>query len=172
MSSSYSDTAFPQDLDSEGRQHPTKSFHQLKYELSRISEAVLEAVLKVNEPSYSVVQSLQGQLHAFEKDVPYALRCRTALLSLPSMYPEAHNAIADSPEVDKRNLAATLQVSLDLYLTALMLMVSNSPWPSQFPKQCFSSTDHFTPELSKSQCMILRSLSTDSRTLQWLSDRT
>jgi hypothetical protein len=88
MSSSYSDTAYPLDLDQAGRPLSAK---------------------------YSAVQSLQGQLIAFEKNVPYALRCRTSLLSLPSLYPEPLGAIAESPEVDRRNLGTTLQVSIDWF---------------------------------------------------------
>lgn len=114
MSSSYADTAFPDDPGTEGQRSQDKSFHQLKYELSRLSEAVLEAVLKINEPSYSTIQSLQDQLNSFEKSVPYGLRCRTALTSLPSLYPNTVNAIVDSPELDKRNLTLTLQVGIDV----------------------------------------------------------
>jgi len=112
MQSSYADTAYPDDVEPEGKQISSKSFHRLKYELSRISEAVLEAVLKVDEPSYSAVQALQEQLNSFERSIPYILRCRTALTSLPSLYPDTAKATAESPEVDKRNFSLTLQVSL------------------------------------------------------------
>ena len=137
MSSSYADTAFPADPGTEGQRFPNKSFHQLKYELSRISEAVLEAVLKINEPSYSTIQSLQDQLNSFERSVPYELRCRTALTSLPSLYPDTLSAIVDSPELDRRNLTLTLQVGTDVSRKNLTLTTSNSLWRSRSQKRYF-----------------------------------
>jgi len=131
MPSSYADTAYPNDVDSDGKQSPNKSFHRLKYELSRISEAVLEVVLKIDEPSYSSIQLLQEQLNTFEKSLPYHLRCRSALISIPSLYPDTSKAIIDSPEVDKRNLALTLQVSVTKLEKGAELIHSNSLWRSQ-----------------------------------------
>jgi hypothetical protein len=47
---------------------------------------------------------------AFEKDVPFHLRCRSVLLALPSRYPDVESAVRDSPEVNKKNLQKTFQV--------------------------------------------------------------
>ena len=111
MSSAYADTAYPLDLDDTLNPLPHKSFHELKYDLSRISESVLESVLKINQPDYNTTRALQEQLSLFEKQIPYELRCQTAYLSLPSLHTELGTASQASPAVDKRNLTATLQVS-------------------------------------------------------------
>jgi hypothetical protein len=41
---------------------------------------------------------------AFERRIPYELRCRTALVSLPSAYPDARVAEAESPALNRRDL--------------------------------------------------------------------
>jgi hypothetical protein len=41
---------------------------------------------------------------AFERRIPYDLRCRTALVSLPSAYPDARVAEAESPALNRRDL--------------------------------------------------------------------
>lgn len=46
---------------------------------------------------------------AFERQIPFHLRCRTALLALPSVYADAESATRDSPEVNQRNLHRTFQ---------------------------------------------------------------
>ena len=45
----------------------------------------------------------------FERSVPFHMRCRAALLALPSVYPEQSAAIQDSPDVSKRNLSLSFQ---------------------------------------------------------------
>lgn len=41
---------------------------------------------------------------AFERRIPYDLRCRTALVSLPSAYPDARVAETESPALNRRDL--------------------------------------------------------------------
>lgn len=48
---------------------------------------------------------------AFERQVPHHLRCRAALLALPSVHTHSEAAIAASPEVSKRDLPRTFEVS-------------------------------------------------------------
>lgn len=64
---------------------------------------------------------------AFEKRIPYGLRCRAVLMALPSIYLDAETAIAESPEVTRKDLTKTLQVSQDR--SSAELTRSNSPWP-------------------------------------------
>lgn len=47
----------------------------------------------------------------FERDIPYGLRCRTVLLALPSVYHDPQTAIRESPELTRKDLRKTLQVS-------------------------------------------------------------
>jgi hypothetical protein len=61
--------------------------------------------------SYSNVTSLYQELCELEKNIPFHLRCRTALISLPSVYPDPEQARLDSPDISRRNLKRTLQVS-------------------------------------------------------------
>jgi hypothetical protein len=108
---------------------PHKSFHQLKYELSQISEDVIEASLKLREPSLEAIRGLQDRLIAFEKAIPFPLRCRTAYLSLPSLYPNQQDAIIDTPEINKRDLRVTLQVGFHtVERGATGVDSSNSHW--------------------------------------------
>jgi hypothetical protein len=141
MSSAYSDTSYPLDLDEDLNPLPHKSFHQLKYDLSRISESVLESVLS-----------------SFEKEIPSQLRCQTAYLSLPSLHTDTGVALQDSPVVDKRNLTVTLQVSSIM----VKLNESNSHSLSRYQKPCSSLTDRTMHEPFKSFGTTQLRLSTDS----------
>lgn len=67
---------------------------------------------------------------AFQRGIPYELRCRTALLALPSMYIDPGAAIADSPEINKRDLHLTLQVCA-LVHSSTADHSSNSLWLSR-----------------------------------------
>jgi hypothetical protein len=46
---------------------------------------------------------------AFERRIPFDLRCRTALVSLPSAYPDTHMAEAESPALNRRDLRRTFE---------------------------------------------------------------
>nr|ODN85910.1 hypothetical protein L203_04409 [Cryptococcus depauperatus CBS 7841] len=104
----YIDTAFPSPNSTEvemgGKGWPT-----LKYELCQISSKILDVGMTVQLQSYSTVQSLYSELCAFESNIPYALRCRSALLALPSVYPDPEIAQQNCPEVSRHNLHRTLQ---------------------------------------------------------------
>ncbi|OCF71448.1 hypothetical protein I204_07506 [Kwoniella mangroviensis CBS 8886] len=65
--------------------------------------------MDVRAADYADVQALQNKLASFERDLPYDLRCREALLAATSLYPDPETARNQSPEVNKRNLRATLE---------------------------------------------------------------
>jgi len=52
----------------------------------------------------------------FERDIPYGLRCRTVLLALPSVYHDPETAIRESPELTRKDLRKTLQVSIRIII--------------------------------------------------------
>jgi hypothetical protein len=78
--------------------------------------------MKVLVPHYSVVQELHAQMSEmpllnqltcrtrFEIDIPYRLRCRPVLRTIPSSYPDPQDAIKATPEINKRDLQGTFQV--------------------------------------------------------------
>ncbi|KAK6909911.1 hypothetical protein L486_00437 [Kwoniella mangroviensis CBS 10435] len=105
LSLDYVDTAFPS--------HPglslEKDFFTLKFELSRISAAILDRAMKVNETPYSKVNELHQRLCDFERLIPFRLRCRAALLALPSVYSNTEAAVRDSPPITQSNLILSLQ---------------------------------------------------------------
>ncbi|GMK58493.1 hypothetical protein CspeluHIS016_0505250 [Cutaneotrichosporon spelunceum] len=107
INADYIDTMLPRDVPVGGG----KGYMTLKHELSR----VLDHAMKVQVPPYSAVMALHDKLTAFETEVPFHFRCRAALLALPSRYPDAEKAIADSPEESKRDLHRTFQ-QFTLYL--------------------------------------------------------
>lgn len=51
---------------------------------------------------------------AFERELPFPLRCRAALLTLASVYSDPSQAVADSPEPNKRDLKRSFEASLSL----------------------------------------------------------
>ncbi|WVQ76376.1 hypothetical protein IAR50_006041 [Cryptococcus sp. DSM 104548] len=108
LANQFIDTAFPSPNPSEiamgGKGWPT-----LKYELCQISSRILEISLTVHFQSYDAIQKLYAEVCDFELNVPYDLRCRCALLALPSVYPDANMARRNSPEVSRHNLHRTLQ---------------------------------------------------------------
>ncbi len=67
--------------------------------------------MDVEPPAYNEIQRLYAILCDFEGKIPYGLRCRTAMLSTTSVYPDPEMAIRAGPEVDKRNLRLTFEVS-------------------------------------------------------------
>lgn len=86
-----------------------KGWPTLKFELCQISSQVLDAGMTVHFQSYDSIQKLYSQLCEFELNVPYDLRCRSALLALPSVYPDPEMARRNSPEISRHNLHRTLQ---------------------------------------------------------------
>ncbi len=47
---------------------------------------------------------------AFEQNLPFSLRCRAALLAMPSRFPDPEVAIKMSPEPSRRAMAVSFQV--------------------------------------------------------------
>ncbi|WVQ69660.1 uncharacterized protein L199_007880 [Kwoniella botswanensis] len=101
------DTLFPREDKASNDQR--KGFLTAKYELAQISQEILDQAMDVRAADYADVQALQNKLASFERELPYDLRCREALLAATSMYPDPATARDQSPEVNKRNLRGTLE---------------------------------------------------------------
>ncbi|KAM0746216.1 hypothetical protein T439DRAFT_140567 [Meredithblackwellia eburnea MCA 4105] len=83
-------------------------FYRSKFEMSAHFQSVLELAMRVNRPSYSSVQALHDQIIDFERNLPYALRCRPVLSVLPSTL--GLNSAEDiSPPMKQRDMQKTLQ---------------------------------------------------------------
>ncbi|TXT11220.1 hypothetical protein VHUM_01971 [Vanrija humicola] len=95
------DTEFPSQSWTDGPSG-LKSFRTL-------NRSVLDQAMDVRPTPYSSITALYDRLCAFERQIPFHLRCRTALLALPSVYADAESATRDSPEVSQRNLHRTFQ---------------------------------------------------------------
>ncbi|CAH0022329.1 unnamed protein product [Clonostachys rhizophaga] len=104
----HCDTAFPS-----GQSHPNgeKSYSILRFELSQLSAEILNMAMKVRKPAYSEVTELGLRLLEFERNIPFSLRCRAALLAMPSQYPVAEAAINASPEPSRRSVTISFQQS-------------------------------------------------------------
>lgn len=99
-------------------------FRQLKFELCRISGAVLDQAMSVRSTPYSKIGQLYDRLCTFERQIPFNLRCRTALQALSSVYQDTEAAIKDSPSIKLDNLHLTFQqftLSLNVSETILFL---------------------------------------------------
>ncbi|WRT65255.1 uncharacterized protein IL334_002198 [Kwoniella shivajii] len=103
----YIDTAFPVGPDD----HPqgSKSYQTLRFELIQLSAKILDTGMSVHFESYDTILSLYTQLCSFERSIPYELRCKTALLSTPSEYPDTEIAKQLAPEVTRRSIKKTFQ---------------------------------------------------------------
>lgn len=84
-------------------------FRSLKFELCKISAAVLDQAMSVRSTPYSKIGQLYDRLCAFERHIPFYLRCRPALQALSSVYQDAESASKDSPDVKLGNLHLTFQ---------------------------------------------------------------
>ncbi|WVR05530.1 hypothetical protein IAU60_002548 [Kwoniella sp. DSM 27419] len=104
MSLDYIDTALPAEPAS-----APHGYFRLKFELARISSCILDFAMKVTAPSYTTLSVLHQRLCEFERHLPYHLRCRAALLAIPSAYSDPEQAIRDSPGVVRSNLTLTFQ---------------------------------------------------------------
>ncbi|WVW79032.1 hypothetical protein I302_100995 [Kwoniella bestiolae CBS 10118] len=103
----YIDTAFP--VGPSDHPEGSKSYQTLRFELIQLSARILDTGMSVQFESYDTILSLYTQLCSFERSIPFDLRCRTAMLSLPSEYPDTNTAIKQSPEITRRNLKKTFQ---------------------------------------------------------------
>ncbi|WWC87440.1 uncharacterized protein L201_002329 [Kwoniella dendrophila CBS 6074] len=120
------DTAYPKVIPGD-----TELFHRTRYELSHLFAAVLDHSSKVRTPPYSECLNLYGQICAFERNVPFELRCRPVLCALPSAYPASESAMAASPPTDKRNLHLTFQqFTLAMNISELIVFL-NRPYFAQ-----------------------------------------
>ncbi|KAK4937550.1 hypothetical protein LTR10_021842 [Elasticomyces elasticus] len=102
----HCDTAFPSDLDNLNGE---KSYFTLRFELSQLSSEILAMAMKVRKAPYSEVTKLDLKLSDFERNLPFSIRCRAALLSMPSRYPQPEAAIEASPEPSRTSMAFSFQ---------------------------------------------------------------
>nr|XP_018266019.1 uncharacterized protein I303_02397 [Kwoniella dejecticola CBS 10117]OBR88177.1 hypothetical protein I303_02397 [Kwoniella dejecticola CBS 10117] len=103
----YIDTAFP--IGPSDYPEGSKSYQTKRFELIQLSAKILDTGMSVHFESYESILSLYTQLCTFERTLPFDLRCRTAMLSLPSEYPDTNYAKEQSPDVTRRNLKKTFQ---------------------------------------------------------------
>jgi len=83
--------------------------------------------MDVRPTPYAAITSLYDRLCAFERHIPFHLRCRTALLALPSVYADADSATRDSPEVNRGDLHRTFQqFTLALNVSECILFLQRS----------------------------------------------
>nr|XP_018266025.1 uncharacterized protein I303_02403 [Kwoniella dejecticola CBS 10117]OBR88183.1 hypothetical protein I303_02403 [Kwoniella dejecticola CBS 10117] len=124
----FIDTRFPADKPSVSNTSSLISYHTKKFELAQIAKSVLQTVLNTTGPAYQTITDLYETLRAFERSIPFHLRCRTALLALPSLYSDAKMAEAESPEVNKRDLRRTFeQFSLSMIVSETIVNL-NRPY--------------------------------------------
>ncbi|OXG79806.1 hypothetical protein C345_05536 [Cryptococcus neoformans A2-102-5] len=116
----FIDTKFPTDKPSHGAMSVEPSYHTLKFRLAQIAKSVLQSVLCTDGPPYESIVDLYEKLRSFERSIPYYIRCRTALLALPSLYTDASKAEAESPALNKRDLRRTFEQY------SLAMMISES----------------------------------------------
>nr|XP_019044409.1 hypothetical protein I302_07693 [Kwoniella bestiolae CBS 10118]OCF23339.1 hypothetical protein I302_07693 [Kwoniella bestiolae CBS 10118] len=120
------DTAYPKITPGD-----IEPFHRYKYQLSHLFAAVLDHSSRVRTPPYSTCLELYEKICAFEREVPYELRCRPVLCALPSAHPAPESAIAASPPTDKRNLHLTFQqFTLAMNISELIVFL-NRPYFAQ-----------------------------------------
>ncbi|KAL4893492.1 hypothetical protein BDV59DRAFT_207607 [Aspergillus ambiguus] len=100
----HCDVAFPSDP-----MNGEKSYSILRFELSQLSSEILNMAMKVQQPAYSAVIDLDLRLGEFERNLPFSLRCRAALLAMPSRYPQREAAIEASPEPSRRSMTISFQ---------------------------------------------------------------
>ncbi|KAH7411112.1 hypothetical protein BKA64DRAFT_692805 [Cadophora sp. MPI-SDFR-AT-0126] len=102
----HCDTAFPSEP---LNLHGDKSYFILRFELSQISSEILTMAMRVRKPPYSEVTDLDLRLAAFERSLPFSIRCRAALMAMPSRYPQAEAAIEASPEPSRSSMTISFQ---------------------------------------------------------------
>ncbi|BEI83841.1 hypothetical protein CcaverHIS002_0404450 [Cutaneotrichosporon cavernicola] len=79
--------------------------------------------MDVRPTAYSAIDALYERLCAFERHIPFAIRCRTALLALPSVYADAESAIRDSPAVSGQLALTFQQFTLALNVSEAILFL-------------------------------------------------
>ena len=88
---------------------------------------ILTMAMRVRKPPYSEVTDLALRLYenqdpfavrklncssgAFESSLPFSIRCRAALMAMPSRYPQAEAAIKASPEPSRSAMTLSFRVS-------------------------------------------------------------
>ncbi|KAJ4987063.1 transcriptional regulatory protein C1F7.11c 2 [Stagonosporopsis vannaccii] len=102
----HCDTAFPSEPQGANGE---KGYFTLRFELSQISAEILNTAMKVQRPSYSTILELDAKLSSFERNIPFALRSRTAYLSMPSQYSTMEDVLKASPEPSRTSVTVTFQ---------------------------------------------------------------
>ncbi|KFZ06247.1 hypothetical protein V501_07591 [Pseudogymnoascus sp. VKM F-4519 (FW-2642)] len=73
------------------------------------SRPILNMTMRVRKPAFSSVVELDVKLCNFERNLPRYLRCRAALMAMPSRYPQFEKAIDESPEPSRRSITISFQ---------------------------------------------------------------
>ncbi|RSH90304.1 hypothetical protein EHS25_001638 [Saitozyma podzolica] len=96
----FVDVRYPSDI---------TEWHRLKLDLSRLSQSVLYAVLSVKPVPLTRLDELNGELIAFERNIPFHLRCRAAMEAIASVYSDVAKARLEAPEVTRRAVRLVLE---------------------------------------------------------------
>ncbi|KFZ02024.1 hypothetical protein V500_00474 [Pseudogymnoascus sp. VKM F-4518 (FW-2643)] len=102
----HCDTLFPTEAPTANGE---KSYSILRFELSQISSEILNMAMRVRKPAFSSVVELDVKLCNFERNLPHYIRCRAALMAMPSRYPQFEKAIDESPEPSRRSITISFQ---------------------------------------------------------------
>ncbi|WVQ84771.1 hypothetical protein IAT38_006928 [Cryptococcus sp. DSM 104549] len=103
----YVDTVFPK-YEANGEDE-LSHYTQMRFKLCKIVNRVIDHTARVVAPTYAACLEIHEELVAFEREIPFALRCRPVLCALPSVYPDPEVAKQASPPIDKRDFQLTFQ---------------------------------------------------------------
>ncbi|RTE74499.1 hypothetical protein BHE90_011070 [Fusarium euwallaceae] len=159
----HCDTAFPSEP---VRPNGEKSYSILRFELSQLSSEILNMAMKVRRPVYSEVTDLDLRLSEFERNIPYSLRCRAALLATPSRYPQLETAISASPEPSRMSLTISFrQTNLALNLSETIINL-HRPYYARVLHDANHSESVYKPSfyIVIERCAIIISIVTDIHT--------
>lgn len=106
ISPDFTDTAYPA-LPPHPDNHDL--WQRARFELSSMFIDTLNHSMRVRPPPYSNVAVVNEKICAFERDIPFVLKCRPVLVALPSAFADPEAAVHASPPTNKRNLQLTFQ---------------------------------------------------------------
>lgn len=76
---------------------------------SPVNHSVLYAVLSVKPVPLTRLDELNNELIAFERNIPFNLRCRAAVEAIASVYSDVAKARLEAPEVTRRAVRLVLE---------------------------------------------------------------
>jgi len=65
--------------------------------------------MKVQQPSHSKVEALCKEIYAFERNLPFYIRCRPARTALIDLTRKSEDTVSETPEVRKKDFKLTFQ---------------------------------------------------------------